>query len=106
MLQENRKLHLVKSQLDMYKRQIQELQMKAADETKRADKAEFEMKRHQEKMLGLQKEKEVSKGKHLSPPPPPPPPTDVDHITSCCPFVLFCLLRIINMVIEDNKHVS
>ncbi|KAI0231339.1 Hook-like protein 3 [Lamellibrachia satsuma] len=56
--EENRKLHLVKSQLDMYKRQIQELQMKTADETKRADKAEFEMKRHQEKMLGLQKEKE------------------------------------------------
>ena len=58
-LQENRKLHLLKSQLDMYKRQVQEGQMKMADETKRGDKAEFELKRQQEKMVGLQKEKEV-----------------------------------------------
>ena len=58
-LQENRKLHLLKSQLDMYKRQVQEVQMKMADETKRGDKAEFELKRQQEKMVGLQKEKEV-----------------------------------------------
>ena len=36
--------------------------MKTADEMKRADKAEFEMKRQQEKMLGLQKEKEVGWG--------------------------------------------
>ena len=60
-LQENRKLHLMKTQLEMYKRQLQELQMKTADEMKRADKAEFEMKRQQEKMLGLQKEKEVGR---------------------------------------------
>ncbi|KAK2189347.1 hypothetical protein NP493_109g07060 [Ridgeia piscesae] len=56
--EENRKLHLLKSQLDMYKRQVQEGQMKMADETKRGDKAEFELKRQQEKMVGLQKEKE------------------------------------------------
>ena len=62
MFQENRKLHVMKTQLEMYKRQLQELQMKTADEMKRADKAEFEMKRQQEKMLGLQKEKEVGGG--------------------------------------------
>ena len=61
MFQENRKLHVMKTQLEMYKRQLQELQMKTADEMKRADKAEFEMKRQQEKMLGLQKEKEVGR---------------------------------------------
>ena len=43
----------------MYKRQVQELQMKTSDETKRADKAEFEAKRIQEKMTSLQREKEV-----------------------------------------------
>ena len=44
----------------MYKRQVQEYQIKAAEETKRADKAEFESKRHQEKLISVQKEKEVS----------------------------------------------
>ena len=43
----------------MYKRQVQELQMKTSEETKRADKAEFEGKRAQEKMSSLQREKEV-----------------------------------------------
>ena len=63
-LQENRKLQLLRSQLDMYKRQVQEGQMKMADETKRGDKAEFELKRQQEKMVGLQKEKEVGTDGH------------------------------------------
>ena len=49
----------MRSQLDVYKRQVQELQMKSIDETKRADKAEFETKRLQEKMASLQREKEV-----------------------------------------------
>ena len=43
----------------MYKRQVQDLQSKVADETKRADKVEFETKRSQEKISALQREKEV-----------------------------------------------
>ena len=57
--QEVRKSGTYKSQLEMYKRQVQELQMKTSEETKRADKAEFEGKRAQEKMSSLQREKEV-----------------------------------------------
>ena len=49
----------VKSQLDLYKRQVQELQSKYSEETKRADKAEFESKRSGEKMQTLTREKEV-----------------------------------------------
>ena len=60
MFQEVRKAQAYKSQLDMYKRQVQECQMKAADETKRADKAEFESNRHQEKLIVVQREKEVT----------------------------------------------
>ena len=59
LFQELRKGQTVRSQLDVYKRQVQELQMKSIDETKRADKAEFETKRLQEKMASLQREKEV-----------------------------------------------
>lgn len=43
----------------MYKRQVHELQNKMSDETKRADKADFECKRAQEKLAALQREKEV-----------------------------------------------
>ena len=43
----------------MYKRQVHELQNKLSEETKRADKADFEAKRSQEKMTTLQREKEV-----------------------------------------------
>ncbi len=57
--QEVRKSGTYKSQLEMYKCQVQELQMKIGDETKRADKAEFDCKRVQEKMAAVQREKEV-----------------------------------------------
>lgn len=43
----------------MYKRQVHEIQNKLYDETKRADKADFEGKRAVEKMTTLQREKEV-----------------------------------------------
>ncbi|CAH1774314.1 unnamed protein product [Owenia fusiformis] len=56
--EELRKGGNVKSSLDLYKRQVQELQMKAGDETKRADKAVFEAKRLQEKLQSLQRDKE------------------------------------------------
>ena len=49
----------MKQQLEMYKRQVHELQNKLYDETKRADKADFEAKRAVEKMSTLQREKEV-----------------------------------------------
>ena len=44
----------------MYKRQVHELQSKMSDETKRADKADFECKRAQEKLMAVQREKEVT----------------------------------------------
>lgn len=56
--EEVRKANSLKSQLEMYKRQVQELQMKSSDETKRADKSEFELKRLQERMSSVQREKE------------------------------------------------
>lgn len=49
-----------KSQLELYKRQVQELQLKCSEETKRADKAVFEGKRNAEKLQSLQREKEVA----------------------------------------------
>lgn len=58
-LQELKKSSSVRSQLDLYKRQSQELQIKVQEETKRADKAEFEAKRAQEKLQSIIKEKEV-----------------------------------------------
>ncbi|ESO94445.1 hypothetical protein LOTGIDRAFT_118217, partial [Lottia gigantea] len=48
----------VKQQLDWCKRQNHELQTKLSDETKRADKIDFELKKSQEKMTILQREKE------------------------------------------------
>ena len=56
--EEVRKGHSTKNQLDTYKRQMQEVQMKNSEETKRADKAEFEANRMQEKLSTLQREKE------------------------------------------------
>ena len=55
-----RKLQLFRSQCDVFKRQLQELQVKAADETKRADKAAFEAQRNSDKLAALQREKEVT----------------------------------------------
>ena len=53
----------LRTQVEAYKRQVQELQTKVTEEIKRADKAEFEVKRNQEKMTALQTEKEVNKSK-------------------------------------------
>lgn len=50
----------MKSQVDMYKKQVQELQSRLSEETKRADKAEFENKRSLEKLGSIQQEKDVS----------------------------------------------
>ena len=50
---------VLKTQLEAYKRQVQDLQLKSTDETKRADKAEFEAKRQQEKAAVLAVDKEV-----------------------------------------------
>jgi len=55
-----KKSGVVKTQLEAYKRQVQDLQLKSTDETKRADKAEFEAKRHQEKAAVLALDKEVT----------------------------------------------
>lgn len=54
-----KKSGVLKTQLEAYKRQVQDLQLKSTDETKRADKAEFEAKRHQEKAAVLALDKEV-----------------------------------------------
>ncbi|CAH1243525.1 protein Hook homolog isoform X1 [Branchiostoma lanceolatum] len=56
--EELRKANTLRSQLDMYKRQVQELHGKVSEETKRADKAEFELKRSTEKLDTVQKEKQ------------------------------------------------
>ena len=58
LLKELRKSGAMKSQLELYKRQVQELQIKSSEEIRRADKAEFEGKRIQEKMVAVQREKE------------------------------------------------
>ena len=59
MSQELKKTGTVRSQLELYKRQSQELQIKTQEETKRADRAEFDAKRAQDKFQTLQREKEV-----------------------------------------------
>lgn len=51
---------MMKSQVDMYKKQVHELQSRLSEETKRADKAEFENKRALEKLGSIQQEKDVS----------------------------------------------
>ena len=58
--QEVRKLQVFRAQCDVFKRQLQELQVKVVDETKRADKAAFEAKRSTDKLTTLQREKDVS----------------------------------------------
>jgi len=54
-----KKAGVLKMQLDAYKRQVQDLQLKSTDATSRADKAEFDAKRHQEKAAVLALDKEV-----------------------------------------------
>lgn len=50
---------MMKPQIDMYKKKVQELQSLLSDETKRADKADFEHRRVLEKKASIQQEKEV-----------------------------------------------
>lgn len=59
-IQELKKSAMMKPQIDMYKRKVQELQSLLSDETKRADKADFEHRRVLEKKESIQQEKEVS----------------------------------------------
>ncbi|KAG1697893.1 Protein Hook [Nymphon striatum] len=56
--EEVRRLQSFKSQIDLYKKQVQELHLKVSDETRKSDKAEFELKRVLEKISTLQQEKE------------------------------------------------
>lgn len=56
--EEVRKGTAVKQQLEVYKRQVLEVQNKLTEETKRADKFEFESKRSTDKISALQREKE------------------------------------------------
>ncbi|RLW05648.1 hypothetical protein DV515_00004681 [Chloebia gouldiae] len=55
---ELRKANAARAQLETYKRQVQELHNKLSEESKRADKLAFEMKRLEEKYEALMKEKE------------------------------------------------
>uniref|UniRef100_A0A8C9G0A9 Hook microtubule tethering protein 1 n=1 Tax=Pavo cristatus TaxID=9049 RepID=A0A8C9G0A9_PAVCR len=55
---ELRKANAARAQLETYKRQVQELHNKLSEESKRADKLAFEMKRLEEKHEALVKEKE------------------------------------------------
>ncbi|XP_061732677.1 protein Hook homolog 3 isoform X2 [Nerophis ophidion] len=56
--EEIRKANATKGQLETYKRQVVELQNRLSEESKKADKNEFEYKRVKEKVEALQKEKD------------------------------------------------
>jgi protein HOOK3 len=56
---ELKKANLARTQLDSSKRQVYDLQSKLSEETRRGDKAEFELKTQLEKMRTLQSEKQV-----------------------------------------------
>ncbi|XP_032396014.1 protein Hook homolog 3 isoform X3 [Etheostoma spectabile] len=56
--EELRKANATKGQLETYKRQVVELQNRLSEESKKADKMEFEYKRVKEKVDSLQKEKD------------------------------------------------
>nr|XP_033772758.1 protein Hook homolog 3 isoform X2 [Geotrypetes seraphini] len=56
--EELRKANAARSQLETYKRQVVELQNKLSEESKKADRLEFEYKRLKEKVDSLQKEKD------------------------------------------------
>ena len=47
-------------QLDLYKKQVGELHEQLSEETKKRDKADFELRKLGERMTALQSEKEVS----------------------------------------------
>lgn len=53
-----KKMSAFKSQTELYKKQTQELRVQLADETRKANRAEFESKRLHEKLASLQTEKE------------------------------------------------
>uniref|UniRef100_A0A667XBD5 Protein Hook homolog 3 n=1 Tax=Myripristis murdjan TaxID=586833 RepID=A0A667XBD5_9TELE len=57
--EELRKANATKGQVETYKRQVVELQNRLSEESKKADKMEFEYKRLKEKVDSLQKEKDV-----------------------------------------------
>lgn len=57
--QELKKSGTWKPQLELYKKQIAELHQRLSEETKRADKNDFECKNMQEKLSAVQREKEV-----------------------------------------------
>ncbi|KAM9440399.1 protein Hook homolog 3 isoform 2-T3 [Clarias gariepinus] len=56
--EELRKANTARAQLETYKRQVVELQNRLSEESKKADKLEFESKRLKEKVDSLQKEKD------------------------------------------------
>nr|XP_039258269.1 protein Hook homolog 3-like isoform X4 [Styela clava] len=56
--EELRKANAARVQLDTYKRQVLDLHNKLSEETRRADKAEFEVKTRSEKIKNLEAEKE------------------------------------------------
>ncbi|XP_067900596.1 protein Hook homolog 3 isoform X4 [Heterodontus francisci] len=56
--EELRKANATRAQLETYKRQVVELQNRLSEESKKADKMEFEYKRLKEKVDTLQKEKD------------------------------------------------
>ncbi|XP_069781986.1 protein Hook homolog 3 isoform X1 [Narcine bancroftii] len=56
--EELRKANAARAQLETYKRQVVELQSRLSEESKKADKLEFEYKRLKEKVDTLQKEKD------------------------------------------------
>ncbi|KAF6035710.1 hook1 [Bugula neritina] len=56
--EESKKTSTLRSQIEVYKRQVQELQSKVTVETKRGDKSDFEIKRLQEKLSAVQTEKD------------------------------------------------
>ena len=46
--------------MELYKKQISELHQRLNEETKKADKSDFEGRKMQEKLNAIQREKEVS----------------------------------------------
>ena len=64
--QELKKANALKSQLENYKRQVHELHAQLSEQTRKADKCEFDAQRSQEKVSQLQSENEVRKARQQS----------------------------------------
>ena len=60
LFQELKKANALKSQLENYKRQVHELHGKVSEQTRKADKSEFDLQRLQEKVTQQNSEVEVS----------------------------------------------